>query len=88
MADYPALSVLIPTGEAIQRARTLTGNPDLTRDGFHLDPLTGRYIAACTWFEAIFGEPVTEITYRPEGMSESDAVMARRAAHDAVAEHC
>jgi hypothetical protein len=26
---------------------------DLTRDGFHLSRQYGRYLAACTWFEAL-----------------------------------
>lgn len=84
MADHPSLSVFIPSGTAIQLAREKTGNPDLTRDGYHLDPLIGRYIAACTWFEAIFGESVVGNPYRPEGLGPEEARVAQEAAHAAV----
>ncbi len=84
MADHPALSVLIPSGTAIQAARRAGGDYDLTRDGYHLDLLTGRYTAACTWFEAIFGESVVGNPYRPAGMTEEQARLAQEAAHTAV----
>ncbi len=84
IADHPALDFVIPAGTAIQTARTVSGNLDLTRDGYHLDYVTGRYIAACTWFEAIFGESVVGNPYHPEGMSSQEARMAQEAAHSAV----
>lgn len=85
MAENPALKVVVPSGTAVQTARSLGGNPDLTRDGYHLDKLIGRYIAACAWFEAIFGEPVTDNTFVPEGLDPELARMAREAAHRACA---
>ena len=52
--------ILIPTGTAIQNARTnsyLKGvGDDLTRDGSHLDRGMGRYIAALTVFEALVSD--------------------------------
>ena len=50
---------IIPTGTAIQKARntelTYGGLYDnLTRDNWHVNSGTGRYIAACTWYEALF----------------------------------
>lgn len=83
MTDYHSLKVLIPTGTAVQTARIASGNYDLTRDGYHLDRLTGRYIAACTWFEAIFGESVIGNPYHPAGMTDEQARMAQEAAHSA-----
>lgn len=83
MTDYPSLKVLIPTGTAVQTARIASGNYDLTRDGYHLDRLTGRYIAACTWFEAIFGESVIGNPYHPAGMTDEQARMAQEADHSA-----
>ncbi len=58
------IPVVIPSGDAIQIARgTWLNNEDevpatskvyqLTRDGYHLTRQFGRYIAACTWFEAL-----------------------------------
>ncbi len=58
------IPVIIPSGVAIQIARDTKVNNagkvpleskvyDLTRDGYHLSYQFGRYIAACTWFEAL-----------------------------------
>ncbi len=65
--DVPAefgIPVVIPSGDAIQIARGTWLNNEgdvpatskvyqLTRDGYHLTRQFGRYIAACTWFEAL-----------------------------------
>ncbi len=83
VADNPAISVLIPSGTAIQKARAASGNPDFTRDGYHLDNVIGKYIAACTWFEAIFGESVLGNSYIPDGLSPEEARFAQKAAHQA-----
>ncbi|RQP17041.1 MAG: DUF4886 domain-containing protein [Parapedobacter sp.] len=74
---------LIPSGTAIQNARTALGD-DLTRDGYHLDLHIGRFIAACTWFESLFGEQAPVTKYRPEQVSEREAQVAQQAAHAAV----
>ncbi len=52
--DY-GIDMIIPTGTAIQNARGTTLNTahGLLRDGKHLGFGVGRYVAACTWFEAI-----------------------------------
>lgn len=51
------IDVIIPTGTAIQNARATDLNTSLshglTRDGSHLGYGVGRYVAACTWFEAL-----------------------------------
>lgn len=78
------LDLLIPSGTAIQNARTSFIGDNLTRDGYHLDLHIGRFIAACTWFESLFGEPAPVADYRPEGVSEQEAEVARQAAHAAV----
>ena len=48
--------LLIPMGTAIQNARgtSLNTENDLTRDGTHLAYGVGRYVAACTWVQALF----------------------------------
>ena len=83
MAEHKALALVVPVGTAVQNARLAGGNPDLTRDGYHLDVIIGRYIAACTWFEAIFGEAVTGNSFVPAGLSPELAEMAQEAAHAA-----
>lgn len=50
------ISVIIPTGTAIQNARcsSLNDNGQLTRDSHHLSYGKGRYIAAATWYQTLF----------------------------------
>ncbi|MBR1799999.1 MAG: DUF4886 domain-containing protein [Bacteroidaceae bacterium] len=57
MVQEDGIDVVIPVGTAIQNARktTLNSKSQLTSDGWHLDTGIGRYIAACTWVETLFG---------------------------------
>lgn len=75
--------ILVPSGTAIQNARTKLGDV-LCRDGYHLDLNIGRYIASCTWYEAIFKQNVVGNTYRPEKVTEEQAAIGQQAAHEAV----
>jgi len=59
------ISFVIPSGTAIQNARTSVIGDTLNRDGYHLDLQLGRYIAGLTWLHAISGKPIDEITYVP-----------------------
>ncbi|MBP5771472.1 MAG: DUF4886 domain-containing protein [Bacteroidaceae bacterium] len=56
MRANDGIDLIIPVGTAIQNARntSLNSESQLTRDGWHLDYGIGRYIAACTWVEALF----------------------------------
>ncbi len=83
--DNSALNIMIPSGTAIQNARTTYVGDVFNRDGYHLEVTYGRYTAACTWFEAIFGIDVTTTTYAPASVSDEMAAIARLAAHRAVA---
>lgn len=54
---------IIPTGTAIQNARSVSGvtniingGNNMTRDGYHLQYGTGRYIACATMFQKVFGD--------------------------------
>lgn len=60
--DYE-IDLIIPTGTAIQNARSSALNTahGLTRDGKHLGFGVGRYVAACAWFEALIS-PVYNIS--------------------------
>lgn len=79
-----SFELLIPSGTAIQNARsTFLGN-NLTRDGYHLDLQIGRFIAACTWFESLFGQEAPTELYHPEKVSPEAAEIAKQAAHAAV----
>lgn len=89
------LQFYIPVGTAIQNARTteladpVIGdaqpvNRELTRDGFHLNYTIGRYIAACTWLEALTGISPVGFKMRPKGVTPEQAALAQKAAHDAI----
>ncbi len=89
------LQFYIPVGTAIQNARTteladpVIGdaqpvNRELTRDGFHLNYTIGRYIAACTWLEALTGISSVGLKSRPKGVTSVQAELAQQAAHAAI----
>ncbi len=95
--------VVIPSGVAVQIAReTRLNNQDrvpatskvyqLTRDGFHLSRQHGRYIAACTWFEALI-KPVLGKSVKGNGylledteysITKKDARLCQKCAVKAV----
>jgi len=78
------LDAVIPSGTAIQNARTTSLGDDLTRDGFHLDYRIGRYIASCTWYEVLTGRSVTRCKYVPKDVKKAEAKLAQKSAHAAV----
>ena len=62
---------IIPVGNAVCIARTNDRfNPEaggiaLTRDGFHLSLVYGRYLAGAVWFEFLTGKDVRDNTFVP-----------------------
>lgn len=85
-AKLGKIKTIIPAGTAVQNARTSFIGDNMNRDGYHLDLSHGRFTAACTWYEKLFGRDVTSNTYLPEGMNPDIAAVCRRAAHEAVAQ--
>lgn len=83
MLAHREFDFLVPTGTAIQSARTSFLGNDLTRDGYHLDKTIGRYIAACTWYEALFRRRVSEEAFYPATISAEAAAVARQVANRA-----
>lgn len=85
MESNPEIRILIPSGTAIQNARTvIMAGKDLTRDGYHLELRIGRYTAACCWYLAIFGLPFNQNVFTPAGISGDVAAEAREAATEAI----
>lgn len=78
------IDIIIPSGTAIQNARTSYIGDHLNRDGYHLSNKLGRYIAACTWYEKMLGRPVIGNTFRPSDVSTYETNVAQNAAHYAV----
>lgn len=84
-AMHPELSFVVPSGTAIQNARTTYLGDNMNRDGYHLDYKMGRYTAACAWFETLTGISPVGFSYRPEGVDFVAAHTCQVAAHEAVA---
>ena len=59
----------IPSGTAIQNLRTSYLGDNLTRDGYHLSYDIGRYTAALTWYKALTGADITDLTTVPRAYS-------------------
>lgn len=78
------IDILVPAGTAIQNARTSSLGDHLNRDGYHLELCYGRYTAACTWYETIFGKSVVGNTFAPGGITATQKRIAQQAAHAAV----
>lgn len=85
MATHPELSFVVPSGTAIQNARTTWLGDNMNRDGYHLDLKIGRYTAACAWLETITGISPVGFSYHPDGMDFLTAHTCQVAAHEAVA---
>ncbi len=74
---------MIPSGTAIQNGRTSYLGDNFTREAYHLDLLIGRFTAACTWYETIFGN-VKSNAFKPYNVNEHQAAIAKEAAYQAV----
>lgn len=77
------LNGIIPAGTAIQIARSTELGDNLNADGYHLDHLVGRYIAACTWYEYIFKHKVKGNRFAPKGMTKKQKRLSQKSAHAA-----
>ena len=78
------IKMVIPSGTAVQNARTTLLKDKVTRDGYHLHKTYGRYTAACTWYEKIFKKNVIGNAYRPAKMTAEEQLAAQKSAHAAV----
>jgi hypothetical protein len=91
MIAHTGIDIIVPSATAIQNIRaTAVNNPplDLTRDGFHIDLGAGRYILACTWFQALIapclGITVVGNSFQPAAgnvpVTDSNIAACQRAA--------
>lgn len=75
---------VIPCGTAVQNLRTSFIGDHITRDGYHMNKVFGRYLLAATWYEVLTGRLVEGNTYCPKGMDEKTLAACQAAAHLAV----
>ena len=74
---------LIPSGEAVQKARMVFGDT-LNRDGCHLTYMLGRYIAGLCVAGAVTGESIANVSWAPEGVDEMQKAVAKAVALSAL----
>lgn len=70
---------VIPCGTTMQNLRGTFVGDNVTKDGFHLNPL-GCYAAACTWYQVLFGESVVGNAFRPQYITEEEVEAAQKSA--------
>ena len=75
---------VIPTGTAVQNARTSYIGDNLTRDGFHLSLDFGRYVAGMTFVHKLTGLSVKNVKYMPAGVDDTMRKIAIESATNAV----
>lgn len=80
--DY-GFDIVVPSGTAIQNARTTFIGDRMNRDGQHLHPYYGRYCAACVWLEAVLGVNPIGNKYSPPKICECYRKAVQTAAHEA-----
>lgn len=73
--------MIVPSGTAIQNARTSSLGDVFNRDGYHLELTYGRYTVACVWFEKLFGISAIGSRFKPVNISSYQARVAQYAAH-------
>lgn len=88
ISDKSGIKMVIPCGTAMQNARTTSLADLVCRDGYHLNKVYGRYIAACTWLYKVLGVNPVGNSYAPEGMSQQQKALAQKSAYAAVKRPC
>lgn len=79
IAQNPRIDILIPTGTAVENARTSKIGL-LTRDGYHLSEGAGRFIAALSLISTVTGIDAEKVNWLPKNVSD----YARNVAVEAV----
>lgn len=78
-------SAVIPSGTAVQNARTSFIGDNMTRDGYHMVQPFGRYLVGLTYFAAITGADISNISYRPSASITDEMVaMAKESVKNAM----
>lgn len=84
VANTEGIDIVSPTGTAIQNARTASVGL-LTRDNYHLSLDLGRYIAGLTFFKALTGADITNISWAPASLNNYKKQVAVEAVNNALA---
>ncbi|MGC3978964.1 MAG: DUF4886 domain-containing protein [Paludibacteraceae bacterium] len=83
-AAQAGISIVVPSGTAIQNGRSSMLGDTFCRDGYHLNLGMGRFTAACTWYEKLTGLSVLDNAYIPSSVTSTEAEIVKKAAHYAI----
>ena len=76
--------LIVPSGTAVQNARTSLIGDTLTLDGHHMSLDFGRYLTAMTFIHTLTGLSLGDIGYRTDGVSELERLIAVEAVNHAA----
>ena len=74
---------VLPTGTAVQNARSSVLGDVVNRDELHLN-VFGRYVAAMTMFCTLTGKPVDDIVYTPPGLDAEKIEISKESVKNAI----
>ena len=81
---------ILPSGEAIQKARATFMGDNFNRDGFHLN-IRGRLVSGYVWYEIFTGISALDSKYDPrtadDTLTDEEIQVMKEAAHSAVLEY-
>ena len=78
-------SYVIPSGTAVQNARTSIIGDTMTRDGYHMSRPYGRYVTGLTFVKTLTGLDISGIEYAPTGVSDVYKQIAIESVNNAAA---
>lgn len=79
------LEFVIPSGTAVQNARTSFIGDTITRDGYHMSYTFGRYLIGLTLVGTLTGKSLDTCTFAPPVVNEAYKAVAIEAANNAIA---
>ena len=79
------VDAVIPTGTAVQNARTSKLRNRISRDGYHVSLVFGRFLTSLTYFSYLFQCAPESVLWRPEQLSEEEYAVAVESARGAIA---
>lgn len=85
---HDAFAGVIPSGTMIQNLRTSFLGDTITRDGYHMSYVIGRYAVGLMWFHTLTGLPIDDISVVPDFKDSADSTiyndLVDKAVKDAV----
>ncbi len=74
---------MIPSGTAVQNARTSYMGDTFTRDGYHLNKDYGRYIASLNLVKVLTGRDITNVAWKPSAVDKDMELVCKESVNNA-----